>query len=79
MEKIGTQHENLDYKVYKTLKSMIFERKLLPGTKIYQDKLAQELGISRTPLVGALKKNRNGSSWLSPGEASLSANFPARR
>ena len=56
MEKIGTQHENLDYKVYKTLKSMIFERKLLPGTKIYQDKLAQELGISRTPLVGALKK-----------------------
>lgn len=56
MEKIGTQHENLDYKVYKTLKSMIFERKLLPGTKIYQDKLAQDLGISRTPLVGALKK-----------------------
>src|SRR4030066_1441979 len=56
MEKIGTQHENLDYKVYKTLKSMIFERKLLPGTKIYQDKLAQELGISRTPLGGALKK-----------------------
>jgi DNA-binding GntR family transcriptional regulator len=56
MEKIGTQHENLDYKVYKTLKSMIFERELLPGTKIYQDKLAQELGISRTPLVGALKK-----------------------
>jgi DNA-binding GntR family transcriptional regulator len=56
MEKLGTQHENLDYKVYKTLKSMIFERKLLPGTKIYQDKLAQDLGISRTPLVGALKK-----------------------
>jgi DNA-binding GntR family transcriptional regulator len=56
MEKLGTQHENLDYKVYKTLKSMIFESKVLPGTKISQDKLAQELGISRTPLVSALKK-----------------------
>jgi len=54
--KLGTEHENLDHKVYKTLKSMILEQKLTPGTKIYQDKLAQELGISRTPLVGALKK-----------------------
>ena len=56
MNKLGTEHENLDHKVYKTLKSMILEQKLVPGTKIYQDKLAQELGISRTPLVGALKK-----------------------
>ncbi len=56
MNKLGTVHENLDHKVYKTLKSMILEQKLVPGSKIYQDKLAQELGISRTPLVGALKK-----------------------
>jgi len=54
--KLGAEHENLDHKVYKTLKSMILEQKLVPGAKIYQDKLAQELGISRTPLVGALKK-----------------------
>lgn len=54
--KLGTEHENLDHKVYKTLKLMILEQKLVPGAKIYQDKLAQELGISRTPLVGALKK-----------------------
>lgn len=56
MRKIGTHHENLDHKVYRTLKSMISERKFLPGTKIYQDRLAQKLGISRTPLVNALKK-----------------------
>jgi DNA-binding GntR family transcriptional regulator len=56
MKKLGVEHENLDHKVYKTLKAMILEQKLLPGVKIYQDKLAQELGISRTPLVGALKK-----------------------
>ena len=56
MTKLGTEHENLDHKVYKTLKSMVLEQKLVPGAKVYQDKLAQELGISRTPLVGALKK-----------------------
>ena len=56
MTKLGTEHENLDHKVYKMLKSMILQQKLSPGIKIYQDKLAQELGISRTPLVGALKK-----------------------
>lgn len=55
MEKLGAIHQNLDQKVYETLKSMIIERKLTPGMKILQDKLAQELGVSRTPLVNALK------------------------
>jgi GntR family transcriptional regulator, vanillate catabolism transcriptional regulator len=56
LEKLGMAHENLDYKVHKTLKSMILEGKLSPGSKIYQDKIAGELAISRTPLVAALKK-----------------------
>ena len=34
---------------------MIVERRLLPGDKISQEKLAHELGISRTPVVSALK------------------------
>lgn len=55
MPKLGANHKNLDTKVYNRLKSMILERKLFPGEKIYQDKLAQELGVSRTPLVNALK------------------------
>jgi DNA-binding GntR family transcriptional regulator len=55
MKKLGVTHKNLDAKVYDRLKSMILERKLLPGEKIPQEKLAQELGISRTPLVNALK------------------------
>jgi len=55
MPKLGANHENLDTKVYNKLKSMILERKLFPGEKIYQDKLAQDLGVSRTPLVNALK------------------------
>jgi DNA-binding GntR family transcriptional regulator len=55
MENLGVIHENLDQKVYLIIKNMIIERRLLPGVKIPQDKLARELGISRTPLVSALK------------------------
>lgn len=56
MKKVGTDHVNLDQKVYSQLKAMILDQNLKPGSKIYQEKLADELGISRTPLVNALKK-----------------------
>jgi DNA-binding GntR family transcriptional regulator len=55
MINLGANHENLDHKVYSILKDMIIERKLLPGQKIPQEKLARDLGISRTPLISALK------------------------
>jgi DNA-binding GntR family transcriptional regulator len=55
MVNLGAEHENLDHKAYLILKNMIISRKLFPGEKIPQKKLAQDLGISRTPLVGALK------------------------
>jgi DNA-binding GntR family transcriptional regulator len=56
VKKLGTDHVNLDQKVYSQLKSMILGQDLKSGTKIYQEKLAEDLGISRTPLVNALKK-----------------------
>lgn len=55
MKPLGTTHKNLDAKVYDRLKTMILEGKLVPGDKVYQDRLAQEMGVSRTPLVNALK------------------------
>ncbi|MBW2468333.1 MAG: GntR family transcriptional regulator [Deltaproteobacteria bacterium] len=55
MKNLGAEHENLDQKAYEIVKHMITERQFLPGEKIPQEKLAQELGISRTPLVSALK------------------------
>ncbi len=55
MINLGAQHENLDQKAYSILKDMIIERNLLPGQKIPQEKLARDLGISRTPLISALK------------------------
>ena len=55
MINLGAEHENLDQKAYQIIKEMIMQRQLLPGDKIPQGKLAQDLGISRTPLVSALK------------------------
>lgn len=55
MRNIGSEYENLDQKVYQVIKEMIEDRTLLPGHKIPQEKLARELGISRTPLISALK------------------------
>jgi DNA-binding GntR family transcriptional regulator len=56
MKNLGAEHENLDHKVHRQIKAMILEQKLEPGAKIYQEKLALDLGISRTPVVNALKK-----------------------
>jgi DNA-binding GntR family transcriptional regulator len=55
MKNIGTTHENLDQKAYLIIKAMINDRRLAPGDKISQEQLAGELGISRTPLISALK------------------------
>ena len=46
----------LGLQAYEVVKSMILSQKLKPGEKIIQDKLAEELGISRTPLRSALEK-----------------------
>ena len=56
MKKLGTRHENLDFKVYRELKAMIVDRRFEPGDKILQEKIAREFGVSRTPLMCALKK-----------------------
>jgi DNA-binding GntR family transcriptional regulator len=55
IKKMGSTHENLDQKAYLIIKEMINDRRLAPGEKISQEKLAVELGISRTPLISALK------------------------
>ena len=50
------EHENLDDKIYARLRALIAERRLLPGERILQDRLARDMGVSRTPLVNALKR-----------------------
>jgi DNA-binding GntR family transcriptional regulator len=50
------EHENLDDKIYARLKRMIADGELAPGQRILQEKLARDMGVSRTPLVNALKR-----------------------
>ena len=53
MTKIST--DELSTLAYKKVRAMIISKKLVPGQKIVQDKLAEKLGISRTPLRSALQ------------------------
>ncbi len=54
-------NEELSTQAYKEVKNMIMTGHLKPGQKIVQDKLAEELGISRTPLRSALQMLENES------------------
>ncbi len=48
-------NEELGIKAYEKVKALIKSKKLKPGQKIVQEKLAKELGISRTPLRSGLQ------------------------
>ncbi len=50
------QQEDLSDKAYKAIKQLILQGELSPGEKLYQEKLAENLGISRTPLNSALNQ-----------------------
>jgi GntR family transcriptional regulator, rspAB operon transcriptional repressor len=47
---------NLDDHIYERLKSMIVDGALLPGERIVPEQLAGEMGVSRTPMLSALKR-----------------------
>jgi DNA-binding GntR family transcriptional regulator len=44
----------LVHKVYTELKKIILNGELKPGEKLYQEKIAKQFGVSRTPLIKAL-------------------------
>jgi DNA-binding GntR family transcriptional regulator len=50
------ERENLDDTIYARLRLMIAERRILPGERINVDRIARNLGVSRTPVVNALKR-----------------------
>ena len=47
---------NLDDQLYERLKAMIIDGTLLPGERIVPDQLARDMGVSRTPMLSALKR-----------------------
>ncbi len=50
------EHESLDDKAYARIKALIADGSLEPGQRIVQEDLARDMGVSRTPLVNALKR-----------------------
>ncbi len=52
------ERENLDDTIYTRIRLMIAERRILPGERINMDRIARNLGVSRTPVVNALKRLR---------------------
>lgn len=52
---LAIEHENLDQKAYRVIKNLIINDELPVAEKIPQEQLAKDLGISRTPLINALK------------------------
>jgi DNA-binding GntR family transcriptional regulator len=49
-------HSDLTEQTYAILKDSVLRRKLKPGAKISVDVVAQQLGVSRTPVMDALKR-----------------------
>ncbi|REE01184.1 GntR family transcriptional regulator [Marinoscillum furvescens] len=49
------EHSGLSTPIYQELKRMILTQELKPGEKILQEKIAEKLGVSRTPMMKALQ------------------------
>jgi len=54
--KIILEHVELVDRIYDRIKQMIYNQELKPGQKLIQEKLAKELGVSRSPLLKALQQ-----------------------
>ncbi len=50
------ERANLDDHIYERLTAMIIDGTLLPGERIVPDQLARDMGVSRTPMLSALKR-----------------------
>ena len=48
--------ENLSARVYNQIKSLILSNEVMPGQKLYHQRLSERLGVSRTPVREALTR-----------------------
>jgi DNA-binding GntR family transcriptional regulator len=50
------EHENLEDRTYARLRTVILTRGIAPGERIQPDLLARQMGVSRTPVLNALRR-----------------------
>jgi len=64
---LAIQHESLEDKIYTRLRALIMERQLAPGQRILVDELADEMAVSRTPILNALRRlSQEGAVQVAP-------------
>ncbi|HER24593.1 MAG TPA: GntR family transcriptional regulator [Candidatus Atribacteria bacterium] len=69
-------YELLSQKVYQVLKTEIIKGSLKPGTKLLENKMAEQLGVSRTPLREALKElAAEGFVKMTPNQGMMVSRF----
>lgn len=58
---------NLDDHIYERLRTMVANGELLPGERIVPEQLTAKMGVSRTPIISALKRLSQGQvlEWRS--------------
>jgi DNA-binding GntR family transcriptional regulator len=68
-------YELLSQKVYRVLKTEIIKGSLKPGTKLLEGKIAEQTGVSRTPVREALKElAAEGFVKMNPNQAVVVSN-----
>ena len=76
MESRIRNRPNLSEDVYEAIKKRLGDKDLQPGAKIKEEKLARELGVSRTPIREALNKlEREGLVEIIPRYGTFVANL----
>ncbi|MDD5922889.1 MAG: GntR family transcriptional regulator [Eubacteriales bacterium] len=72
-------HKPLREVVYEQLKMQILEGKITPGTRMMEVSLAEELGVSRTPVREAIRKlAKDGLVIIEPRKGAYAAEISAK-
>jgi DNA-binding GntR family transcriptional regulator len=85
---IKVDNMNTEDYVYGKLKNAVFKRNIRPDTRLVESKIAAQLGVSRTPVRGAIKKlahegfvklsNNRGASIVKPTIQEIYDTFAVR-